>query len=63
MKRYLISLCVIFISAIIISFPSQAKETFAEKCQRLQRESDAEFVAGLERDLNLTQEAMDAFHL
>lgn len=58
-KIFAIAICSIVLMTPITSHA----ETFAEKCQRLQRESDKEFVEGLERDGNLTQEAIDAFHL
>lgn len=61
MKKFITALMTILISATIISVPSYAKETFAERCQRRQREAQEQFVADLEREGNLTQEAIDAF--
>lgn len=57
--RYLLTVLVILITATI-SIPVQAKETFAERCQRRQRENNAKWLAELEADGNLTQEAIDA---
>ena len=58
--RYLLSISVIFILATITTIPVQAKETFAERCQRRQRETYAKTLSELQADGNLTQEAIDA---
>ena len=36
-------------------------ESFAEKCQRMQRENDEQFMKDLAKEGNLTQEALDAY--
>lgn len=59
MKKFL-SLIVILITVSITTIPVHA-ESFAEKCQRMQREADEQFLKELEAEGNLTQEALDSY--
>ena len=58
MKKIL-SLIIILITVSITTVPVHA-ETFAEKCQRMQAENDRQFLEGLAKDGNLTEEALTA---
>lgn len=59
MKK-LLSLIVILMTVSITTIPVHA-ESFAEKCQRMQREADEQFLKELEAEGNLTQEALDSY--
>lgn len=59
MKKFL-SLIVILMTVSITTIPVHA-ESFAEKCQRMQREADEQFLKELEAEGNLTQEALDSY--
>ena len=57
MKIY--HILILFIILAFIPCTTVHAETFAEKCQRMQAENDKAFLEGLERDGNLTQDAID----